>query len=41
MSKINLQILVKVIVAIIKAVVEVLSDKSDIDVDDLNTLGNA
>lgn len=40
MSKLNLQILLKVIVAVIKAIVEVLSGESDID-DNLNFSGHA
>lgn len=39
MSKINLQILLKVVIAIIKAIIEVLSGDSDID--DNLTVGHA
>lgn len=41
MSKFNLQILLKVVIAVIKAVVEVLSNSDNIDVDDLNAEGHA
>lgn len=40
MSKFNLQILLKIVVAVIKAVVEVLSGDVEID-DNLNTSGHA
>lgn len=40
MSKFNLQILLKVVIAVIKAVVEVLSGDTEID-ETLNTSGHA